>query len=97
MSNRDLDKETKSKTTKEEMDKMMKKFLANGGKIEKLKPGMAQNVGSLDKSKKPRYTRHEIESGFTRGEYEIEQPYRKPNTYHDLDEKGFLKSDKEVK
>ena len=38
----------------------MKKFLAKGGKVEKLEPGYPINVGSLDKSKKPRYTKEEL-------------------------------------
>ena len=46
-----------------ELDIRMKKFLDKGGKVEKLEPGYPINVGSLDKSKKPRYTREEIRSG----------------------------------
>ena len=87
MSDRDLDK----KTTKEEMDKMMEKFLANGGKVEKLKPGMAQGAGSLDRSKQPHYTKHEIETGKDAkyGEYKPDElKVYKPNTYHDFDVGG---------
>ena len=40
--------EHKPKMSKEERDSMMKKFLAKGGKIEKLEPGYPINVGSLD-------------------------------------------------
>ena len=32
---------TKPKTSKEEMDRMMKEFLEKGGKIQKLRPGSA--------------------------------------------------------
>lgn len=85
MFDRDLDKQEKKKTSREELNRMMKEFLAKGGKIQKLKPGMASQVGSLDKSKTPRYTRHEIESGKTRGDYVPEETYQKEGTYHDLD------------
>ena len=54
--NSGLEKE-KPKMSKEERDYLMKKFLEKGGKIQKLKPGYPLNVGSLDKSKKPRYTK----------------------------------------
>ena len=57
--NSGLEKE-KPKMSKEERDYLMKKFLEKGGKIQKLKPGYPLNVGSLDKSKKPRYTKQEV-------------------------------------
>ena len=38
----------------------MKKFLDKGGKVEKLEPGYPIDVGSFDKSRKPRYTKEEI-------------------------------------
>jgi len=94
---RDLDKEEKKKVSREELNKMMKDFLAKGGKVEKLKPGMASTIGSLDKSKQPRYTRYEIESGKTRGDLKLDDGFKKRGTYHDLDENGILKSEKEVK
>ena len=50
----------KPKTPQAERDEQMKKFLAKGGKVEKLEPGYPINVGSLDKSKKPRYTKEEV-------------------------------------
>ena len=56
----DYDPDQKPKTSKEERDKMMKKFLEKGGKVKKLEPGYPINVGSLDKSRKPRYTKEEI-------------------------------------
>ena len=59
----DYDPDQKPKTSKEERDKMMKKFLEKGGKVKKLEPGYPINVGSLDKSRKPRYTREEIKEG----------------------------------
>ena len=47
----DYDKHAKPKMTQEERDEMMKKFLDKGGKVQKLKPGSAAVLGSLDKSK----------------------------------------------
>ena len=43
---------------------VMKEFLK---KIEKLKPGYPLDVGSLDKSRKPRYNKYEVESGKDKG------------------------------
>ena len=45
-----------------ELDIRMKKFLDKGGKIEKLEPGYPLDVGSFDKSRKPRYTKEEIKN-----------------------------------
>ena len=42
----------KPKTPQAERDEQMKKFLAKGGKVEKLKPGYPINVGSFEKNKK---------------------------------------------
>ena len=44
----------------EELDKMMKEFLAKGGKVEKLEPGSAAGVATLNKDKRPMYTDAEI-------------------------------------
>ena len=38
----------------------MKKFLEKGGKVEKLAPGAAYNVGSMEKSGKPHWTDREL-------------------------------------
>ena len=46
-----------------ELDEKMKKFLEKGGKIEKLPPGSAYNLGSLDRSGKPQWTQLEIRTG----------------------------------
>ena len=46
-----------------ELDEKMKKFLEKGGKIEKLPPGSAYNLGSLDRSGKPQWTQLEIRAG----------------------------------
>ena len=51
----DCDPDQKPKTSKEDRDLMMKKFLEKGGKVQKLEAGYPINVGSLDKSRKPRY------------------------------------------
>ena len=64
--NSGLEKE-KPKMPKEERDRLMKEFLEKGGKIQKLKPGYPLDVGSLDKSKKPRYNKYEVESGKDKG------------------------------
>jgi len=50
----------KPKTPKSERDEQMKRFLAKGGKVQKLEPGYPLDVGSFDKSRKPRYTKEEI-------------------------------------
>ena len=41
---------------KAEREKLMKEFLAKGGKIEKLAPGNAKVYGSLNKGGKPPFT-----------------------------------------
>jgi|TARA_B110000902_G_scaffold213455_1_gene244915 hypothetical protein len=51
------------KMSQEYMDKLMKEFLEKGGKIEKLKPGYPTQVGSLERGKKPRWTREDMETG----------------------------------
>ena len=53
----------KPKMSKEERDRLMKEFLEKGGKIQKLKPNYPLNVGSLDKSKKPAFTKDDIDKG----------------------------------
>ena len=72
-----------------ELDIRMKKFLDKGGKIEKLEPGYPINVGSLDKSKKPRYTKEEVKQGLAIGK--TNRPnydtYKK-GSYHDFDVGG---------
>ena len=61
--------EHKPKATQAERDEQMKKFLAKGGKVEKLEPGYPLDVGSFDKSRKPRYTREEIKKGIKKDRY----------------------------
>ena len=43
-----------------ELDEKMKKFLEKGKTVEKLPPGSAYNLGSLDFHGKPRYSALEI-------------------------------------
>jgi hypothetical protein len=57
ISNDELEKKRKHQ---EELDQMMKNFLAKGGKVEKLAPGSAAGVATLNKDKRPMYTDAEI-------------------------------------
>lgn len=84
MFDKDITKKEKKKTSREELDRMMKEFLAKGGKIEKLKPGIAREIGYLDKAKVPRLTKQEIESGKSRGDYVPEEVYQKEGTHADM-------------
>lgn len=43
-----------------ELEKQMAEFLAKGGKVEKLAPGSAAGVATLNKDKRPMYTDAEI-------------------------------------
>tara|TARA_B100001113_G_C20999384_1_gene574249 strand:- start:286 stop:516 length:231 start_codon:yes stop_codon:yes gene_type:complete len=43
-----------------ELEEKMKKFLEKGGKIEKVAPGAAYNLGSMEKSGKPHWTDKEL-------------------------------------
>lgn len=54
---------------RKELDEMMEQFLAKGGKIEKLKPGTAYSIGSMEKSGKPHWTDKEIKK-LAKGEEE---------------------------
>ena len=79
---------TKPKMSQEERDRLMKEFLAKGGKIEKLKPGYPTNVGSLDKSKKPAFTKQDIEKGLTGKAPRPDYKTYKKGSYHDFDVGG---------
>ena len=78
----DYDSDQKPKTPKSVRDEQMKKFLEKGGKVQKLGPGYPINVGSLDKSRKPRYTREEIKEGKKSAapmpDYKTEKPGQVP-------------------
>jgi len=50
------------KTTQDEKDRMMQEFLARGGKVEKLEPGIAKGASSLSYSGKLQYTAAEIKA-----------------------------------
>ena len=84
----DYDPDQKPKTSKEERDKMMKKFLEKGGKVKKLEPGYPLNVGSLDKSRKPRYTKEEIKEGKKSAVPMPDYGTYKKGSYHDFDVGG---------
>ncbi len=50
----------KPKMSQEERDKLLKDFLENGGKVNKLKPGIAQGAGSLNRSKRLQWSERDI-------------------------------------
>jgi hypothetical protein len=57
-SNREED--YKPKMSQEERDKLMQEFLAKGGQVKKIKPGIAEGAGSLNKSKSLQWSQKEI-------------------------------------
>ena len=63
----------------------VEEFVARGGKIQKLRPGSAAKLGSLDKSKKPQCDADEIKKGKTGTAPIPDYSNTKPNTYHDYD------------
>ena len=79
----DYDLNQKPKSSQEERDKLMKEFLEKGGKVQKCEPGYPLNVGSLDKSKKPSWTRQEIKDGKTGNTPMPDLSTYKPGSYHD--------------
>ena len=81
----DYDRDQKPKMSQEERDELMKKFLEKGGKVQKLQPGSAAVLGSLDKSKKPAFTSDDIKKGVQGHAPRPDYSNYKPNTYHDLD------------
>jgi hypothetical protein len=50
----------KPKMSQEERNKLMQEFLSKGGQIKKLKPGIAEGAGSLNRSKKLQWSEKEI-------------------------------------
>jgi hypothetical protein len=63
ISNISEDEREKKQKHQEELDRMMKEFLAKGGKVEKLAPGIAKGgVGTWDRGGKPRYTDAELKA-----------------------------------
>ena len=97
------DDDRKPKTSKEEMDRMMKEFLEKGGKVKKLEPGYPINVGSLDRSGKPQWTREEIKEGKAQGRTpRPDYKTYKKGTYHDYNVGGdnppvYIRADKKEK
>jgi len=59
---RDYRSDNEIKTAQDEKDRMMQEFLAKGGKIEKLKPGVAKGASSLNYGGKLQYTDAEIKA-----------------------------------
>jgi hypothetical protein len=55
-----IEEEGKPKMSQEERDKLMEEFLSKGGKIQELKPGIAQGAGSLNRSKTLQWTEKEV-------------------------------------
>ena len=50
------------KTTQDEKDRMMQEFLAKGGKVEKLEPGIAVGASSMNYSGKLQYNAAEVKA-----------------------------------
>jgi hypothetical protein len=50
----------KPKMSQDERNKLMQEFLSKGGQIKKLKPGIAEGAGSLNRSKKLQWSEKEI-------------------------------------
>ena len=97
------DDDRKPKTSKEEMDRMMKEFLEKGGKVQKLEPGYPIQIGSLDKSKKPQWTIEEIKECKAHGKTpRPDYKTYKKGTYHDYNVGGdnppvYIRADKKEK
>jgi len=76
------------KMSQKERDEKMKKFLEKGGKVEKLKPGYPINVGSFDRTRKPAFSKEDIEKGVTGKAPMPNYDTYKPGSYHDFDVGG---------
>ena len=50
----------KPKMTQEERDKLMQEFLSKGGKVNKLKPGIAKGAASLNRSKNLQWSEKDV-------------------------------------
>jgi hypothetical protein len=59
---RDYRSDREIKTAQDEKDRMMQEFLDRGGRVEKLKPGIAKGASSLSRSGKLQYTEEEIKA-----------------------------------
>ena len=78
----------KPKASQAERDEQMKKFLAKGGKVEKLEPGYPIDVGSFERNKKPAVSREEIKAGATGKAPMPNYDTYKKGSYHDFDVGG---------
>ena len=54
------EEDNKPKMSQEERDKLMKEFLSKGGKINKVKPGIAQGAASLNRSKNLQWSEKDL-------------------------------------
>jgi hypothetical protein len=54
------DETGKPKMSQEERDKLMQEFLSKGGKISKVKPGIAQGAASLNRSKNLQWSEKDL-------------------------------------
>ena len=50
----------KPKMTQEERDKLMQEFLSKGGKVNKVKPGIAKGAASLNRSKNLQWSEKDV-------------------------------------
>jgi len=50
----------KPKMSQEERDKLMQEFLSKGGKIQELKPGIAEGAASINRSKNLQWSEKEV-------------------------------------
>jgi len=50
----------KPKMSQDERDKLMQEFLSKGGKINKVKPGIAQGAASLNRSKNLQWSEKDL-------------------------------------
>jgi hypothetical protein len=54
------DEPLKPKMSQEERDKLLKEFLDKGGKVTKLKPGIAAGASSMNRSKSLQWSQKDI-------------------------------------
>lgn len=66
------DEVVKKKQHQEDLDRMMKEFLAKGGKVEKLEPGAAKQMSGF-MGRKPMYTDDEIKQLHKEEQDELER------------------------
>jgi len=59
---RDYRSNKEIKMAQDEKDRMMQEFLAKGGKVEKLEPGIAKGASSLNRSGRLQFTEEQVKS-----------------------------------